>query len=93
MKLLLAANQEITFVELFAKLHSIVPSDPFIINIHGIAGDLSLQADDFLGEQIDTKLNNPQEIEIIEMDMFSFSSEHGCSAEYTIWQFGEEITQ
>ena len=93
MKLILTPNQEITFIELFAKLHSIAPSDPFIIRIHSIAGDLSLQTDDFLGETIDLELSDPQEIEIVEMDMFSFSSENGCEAEYTIWQFDKEITQ
>jgi hypothetical protein len=77
----------------FANLHSIVLSDPFTIKIHSVAGDLSLQSDDFIGETIDTEISNPQEIEIVEMDMFSFASEHGCSAVYAIWQFGQEITQ
>jgi len=93
MKLILAANQEITFIELFAGLNDIVQSEPCTIKINSITGDISLQADDFLGETIDAELSSPQEIEIVEMDMFSFSSENGCNVEYTIWQFGKEITQ
>jgi hypothetical protein len=91
MKLLLNAGQEIALADLLADLPGLSRTIPITIKIHKIEGDLLLTGDDFLGETIDSEIAGYTQIEDIMVDMFLFTSENGCEAEYSVWQSGKEI--
>ena len=91
MKLKLTANQEITLIELFRNAKSLLQNVPVTIKIQNITGDLYLRAGDVLGEVNDNELGKTDKIENILISEYSFSSENGCVAEYTVWQSGKKV--
>jgi len=91
MKLVLNAGQEVRLAELLANLPGLSGTIPVTIKVDKVEGDLLLTGDDFLGETIDSEIVGSTQIDDIMIDMFLFTSENGCEAEYSVWQSGKKI--
>ena len=91
MKITLAANEEITMADLLNTISGFVQRVSFTIKVITLSGDVSFKQVNVTEGAVMHKLHNLEIVQNIKSDMYSVTSENGCSAEFEIWQLGKKI--